>query len=172
MSLFSIFFVYYEIALRIMRVIYLSASISFTLLSLRCNPVPKTLNFSYQQNFPKTNYSLKFSKNHADLRQKRIDPDHPLGQTYQLRFQFCCGCGRWSNFYQSYSLLFSYFDPMLSDVLVVFYPKNYIPSEQKAFEEAEHDFIPSDNHLSKDNRGKIQNIRVPLKKPFHIFQHI
>ena len=45
---------------------------------------------------------------------------------------------------------------MLSDVLVVFYPKNYIPSEQKAFEEAEHDFIPSDNHLSKDNRGEIQ----------------
>ena len=45
---------------------------------------------------------------------------------------------------------------MLSDVLVVFYPKNYIPSEQKAFEEAEHDFIPSDNHLSKDNGGEIQ----------------
>ena len=45
---------------------------------------------------------------------------------------------------------------MLSDVFIVYYPKNYIPSEQKAFEEAEHDFIPSDNHLSKDNRGEIQ----------------
>ena len=50
----------------------------------------------------------------------------------------------------------SYFDSMLSDVFIVYYPKNYIPSEQKAFEEAEHDFIPSDNHLSKDNGGEIQ----------------
>ena len=141
----------------------------FTLLSLRCNPVPKTLNFSYQQNFPKTNYSLKFSKNHADLRQKRIDPDHPLGQTYQLRFQFCCGCGRWSNFYQSYSLLFSYFDPMLSDVLVVFYPKNYIPSEQKAFEEASSWFYPVRQPFVKRQQRGDTNIRGPLKNHFVSF---
>ena len=55
---------------------------------------------------------------------------------------------------------------MFSDV---YYPKNYIPSEQKAFEEAEHDFIPTDNHLSKDNRGEIQNIRGPLKNHFISF---